>query len=81
MTRAPARLNELLARLYDAASGRAARVRAVRGDLLEPGLGLSEQDRRRLIGSVEKIIHCAASISFELPLEEAREINVRASRA
>ena len=71
------RLNELLARLYDAPPGGAARVRAVRGDLLEPGLGLSEQDRRWLIGSVERIIHCAASISFELPLEEAREINVQ----
>ena len=53
-----------------------ARVRAVRGDLLEPGLGLSARDREWLIGSVDRIVHCAASISFELPLEQAREINV-----
>ena len=48
----------------------------MRGDLLEPGLGLSASDRHWLIGSVERILHCAASISFELPLEDAREINV-----
>ena len=71
------RLKELLARLYDAPPGGAARVRAVRGDLLQGGLGLSEQDRLWLIGSVDRIIHCAASISFELPLQEAREINVQ----
>jgi thioester reductase-like protein len=71
------RLKELLSRLYDAPPGGAARVRAVRGDLLQPGLGLSEEDRLWLIGSVDRIIHCAASISFELPLEEAREINVQ----
>jgi thioester reductase-like protein len=71
------RLKELLARLYDAPPGGAARVRAVRGDLLQGGLGLSEQDRLWLIGSVDRIIHCAASISFELPLKEAREINVQ----
>src|SRR5579872_4365191 len=71
------RLREALARLYDELPAGARRVRAVRGDLLEPGLGLSASDRQWLIGSVERIVHCAASISFELPLEEAREINVR----
>src|SRR6202789_914876 len=71
------RLREVLARLYDEPPAAAKRVRAVRGDLLEPGLGLSAEDRRWLIDSVERIVHCAASISFELPLEEARAINVR----
>jgi len=71
------RLRQLLARLYDEAPAAARRVRAVRGDLLEPGLGLSASDRQWLIGSVERIVHCAASISFELPLEQARAINVR----
>ncbi|HTA32878.1 MAG TPA: SDR family oxidoreductase [Solirubrobacteraceae bacterium] len=71
------RLRELLARLYDEPPAAARRVRVVRGDLLEPGIGLSASDRRWLIDSVERIVHCAASISFELPLEEAREINVR----
>ncbi len=66
----------MLARLYDEPPRRGRTVRAVRGDLLAPGLGLSVKDRERLIGSVDRIIHCAASISFELPLAEAREINV-----
>jgi thioester reductase-like protein len=70
------RLAGVLARLYDESPVGAARVRAVRGDMLEPGLGLSRSDREWLIGSVDRIIHCAASISFELPLEQAREINV-----
>jgi thioester reductase-like protein len=70
------RLAGVLARLYDEPLGAAARVRALRGDLLRADLGLSAPDRARLIGSVDRIIHCAASISFELPLEKAREINV-----
>ena len=71
------RLREVLARLYDRVPDAADNVRAVRGDLLEPGLGLSASDRARLIGSVDRIVHCAASISFDLPLEQAREINVQ----
>jgi thioester reductase-like protein len=71
-----ARLEQALASLYDERPAAAARIRAVRGDLLEPGLGLSERDRQWLIGSVDRIVHCAASISFELPLREARAINV-----
>jgi len=70
------RLANVLATLYDEPPAAAARVSAVRGDLLEPGLGLSARDREMLIGSVDRIIHCAASISFELPLAQAREINV-----
>src|ERR1700677_451050 len=70
------RLDGLLARLYDELPAAAARVSAVRGDLLEPALGLSPIDRAWLIASVDRIVHCAASISFELPLDEAREINV-----
>jgi len=70
------RLAGVLARLYDEPPAAAARVRSVRGDLLQQGLGLSARDRAALVGSVDRIIHCAASISFELPLEEARQINV-----
>jgi thioester reductase-like protein len=75
--RAQERLKAVLARLYDEVPAGAQRVSAVRGDLLEPGLGLSAADRARLVATVDRIIHCAASISFDLPLHEAREINVR----
>ena len=71
------RLRDVLALLYDRVPDAADNVRAVRGDLLEPGLGLLASDRARLVGSVDRIVHCAASISFDLPLEQAREINVQ----
>jgi thioester reductase-like protein len=74
---ARARLDGVLARLYDELPAGGARVSVVRGDLLETGLGLSVADLARLVGSVDRIVHCAASISFELPLEDARAINVR----
>jgi nucleoside-diphosphate-sugar epimerase len=70
------RLAQVLARLYEEPGAIADRVQVVRGDLLQPGLGLSREVRLRLLASVDRIVHCAASISFELPLEEARAINV-----
>jgi len=71
------RLAQVLARLYDHAPAAAERVRAMRGDLLEPALGLSARDRAALVASVDRIVHCAASISFDLPLAQAREVNVQ----
>jgi thioester reductase-like protein len=53
-----------------------ARIVAVAGDVVNPELGLEPQGRASL-KEVDRIIHCAASVSFDLPLEEAREINVR----
>ncbi|HYM54863.1 MAG TPA: SDR family oxidoreductase, partial [Solirubrobacteraceae bacterium] len=70
------RLGNVLASLYDEPPPAASRVRAVRGDLLQPSLGLSAHDRAEVVGSVDRIVHCAASISFDLPLVQAREINV-----
>jgi thioester reductase-like protein len=70
------RLAAIMASLYDEPERAGVGVRAMRGDLLEPGLGLSREDRLRLLESVEGIIHCAASISFDLPLGDARAINV-----
>jgi long-chain acyl-CoA synthetase len=70
------RLAETIGRLYDTPPESIGRLRAVRADLTAPGLGMSGDDRRLLAAEVERVIHCAASISFTLPLEEAREINV-----
>ena len=36
----------------------------VPADLQRAGLGLSEQDEKRLVVEVQFVIHCAASISF-----------------
>lgn len=70
------RLTAALARLYEDPGPAQARVRAVQGNLLEPELGIARDDRDRLLGGVDRIIHCAASISFDSPLEQARAINV-----
>ncbi|MDE3069485.1 MAG: SDR family oxidoreductase [Acidobacteriota bacterium] len=70
------RMQGVLGRLYDEPPAAAAHVRALRGDLLAPALGLSAEQRAPLISTVDRIVHCAASISFGLPLREAREINV-----
>ena len=57
-----------------------ARVRAVAGDLTSPGLGMDVVERTELAEEVGAVLHCAASISFDLPLEEARAINVEGTR-
>jgi thioester reductase-like protein len=51
------------------------RLVGVAGDVVAPELGLSSTDRAELRG-VTHVIHCAASVSFDLPIEEARQINV-----
>lgn len=56
------------------------RVLAIRGDAALPGLGLARSTRLALAETVTEIVHCAASVSFTLPLEEAREINVEGTR-
>ncbi|HYF24815.1 MAG TPA: SDR family oxidoreductase [Baekduia sp.] len=71
------RMDEALAALHGdrPAPGRV-RLQAVCGDLTAPRLGLRAADRDRLRGEVTAIVHCGASISFDLPLDEARAVNV-----
>jgi len=57
------------------------RVRAVAGDLESRDLGLATATRDRLTSEISAIAHCAASISFTQPLEEARRINVTGTNA
>ena len=76
---ADARLAETLDRL-GVPAGRRAGVRAVGGDLTAPGLGLDPDVREALVEEIDEVVHCAASVSFDLPLERAREINVAGAR-
>jgi fatty acyl-CoA reductase len=46
------------------------------GDVTRPGLGLSADDLRIVQRDVRRIIHCAASVDFNLPLAEAADINI-----
>jgi thioester reductase-like protein len=67
----------------DEAAGRLpdhARLTAVAGDIEHRNLGLAEGSRERLRGEVTTVVHCAASVSFEMPLEESRSVNVDGTR-
>lgn len=56
------------------------RITIIEGDLGLPELGLSKDDRLRLRQTVTHIIHCAASVRFDLDLGEARRINNRGTQ-
>jgi thioester reductase-like protein len=71
------RLADVLANLFGTRAGRyAGRVTALRAELTAPRLGLSDGAYASLLERVTTIVHSAASVSFTLPLAEAREINV-----
>ncbi|HMJ34672.1 MAG TPA: SDR family oxidoreductase [Baekduia sp.] len=52
-----------------------ARCTAVPADLLADGLGLAHGARVDLAHRCDEIVHCAASVTFDLPLEDARAVN------
>jgi long-chain acyl-CoA synthetase len=70
------RIDEALAATYGADHDYGDRVTAVAGDLERPGLGLSASRLDEVAEDVTTVIHAAASVSFALPLDEARSINV-----
>lgn len=53
-----------------------ARTHWVRGDIEEHRLGFSDQTWLDICQQTTRILHCAASVRFDLPLEEAHHINV-----
>jgi nucleoside-diphosphate-sugar epimerase len=69
---AEARLDDVLAKLYADPSHYRARVHALPGDLTA---GVEPPQER-----IDVVCHCAASIAFDLPLDDAREINVDGTR-
>jgi thioester reductase-like protein len=69
------RLDGVLSTLWDDPSPYRDRVVAVRGELTQPGLGLGSR-WNEVAERTRSVLHCAASISFDLPLPEARAINV-----
>lgn len=69
-----------LSALLKAVGAPADRAWAVAGDVVLPGLGISATDLGDLRDTTN-VIHCAATVSFDHPLEEARAINVEGTRA
>jgi thioester reductase-like protein len=74
------RIRSALYLLYEDEDVYPSRIRAVPGDIQIPMLGLQRGDLESLAASVTDVIHCAASVSFSLPLEQSREINVEGTR-
>ncbi|HWD65847.1 MAG TPA: SDR family oxidoreductase, partial [Solirubrobacteraceae bacterium] len=71
------RIDDTLAgALGEAAGDYAGRVQAVAADVARPGLGLPPARVRELAERSGTVVHCAASVSFALPLSCAREVNV-----
>jgi thioester reductase-like protein len=74
------RLYGVLRTLYRDPSRYHDRVRAVAGDVTQDGLGIDPVRRTALAEEIGAVMHCAASIAFDLPLEDARAINVEGTR-
>jgi thioester reductase-like protein len=70
-------LRELFGRGWNRYS---ARVDALAGELTAPNLGLTPACRDELAKQVTTIVHSAASVSFAMPLDEARSVNVDGTR-
>ena len=67
----------------DQAAGRLpghARLTAVAGDIEQRNLGLAASSSERLRREVTTVLHCAASVSFDMPLEQSRNVNVEGTR-
>jgi thioester reductase-like protein len=77
---AVARIERALLCLFGPNHRYAERVIAVRGDLTRPNLGLRRGKRDWLAERVSEVVHGAASVSFELGLEDMRQINVEGTR-
>ena len=74
------RLRTIFGHLYENVPASAERVRPVAADLETADLGLDAAQRAELAQHVDRVVHCAASVSFTLPLDEARAINVDGTR-
>ena len=78
---ARARIEAVLDNLFGA-RGRTyiRRVQAVAADLAAPDLGLGRDRTEELARRVSTVVHSAASVSFTLPLCEARGINLEGTK-
>ena len=74
------RLRAVLATAFGDPDAHPGRVTAVAGDIERPGLGLEPGRLDELAEQVDRVLHAAASVSFELGLFESRGINVRGTQ-
>lgn len=75
------RVDGVLRNLFGAGAARyAGRVESVAGELTAPRLGMAGSRHAELAKQVTTIVHSAASISFALPIKQARAINLEGTR-
>jgi thioester reductase-like protein len=75
---ARARVDKLLRDLLDESEANEAlgRVHVVEGDIANPAFAVGAD----LAAHIDQVIHCAATVRFDLPLEEARRHNTEGTR-
>lgn len=56
------------------------RIIPIKGDVINPNLGLSSKEYSHLTKRITHILHCAANTKFSLQLDEARLVNVEGTR-
>lgn len=76
-----AHLAERLRTLREPLGTAGERLLAVRGDVSAPGLGLAAPDRQRVLAEANRVLHCAASVRFDLSEEEASAQNLAATES
>jgi thioester reductase-like protein len=76
------RVDKLLARMFAAAdvARHSERVEVVEGDISLRGAGMDSERSARIAERVDHVIHCAASVRFDLALEVARRDNTEGTR-
>ncbi|XP_022824220.1 putative fatty acyl-CoA reductase CG5065 [Spodoptera litura] len=70
----------LFDRLRKESPGFESKVFVIAGDVMELGLGMSEEDRALIIKRVNIVYHVAASVRFNDPLEYAIRMNLRGTK-
>lgn len=58
----------------------ASKIHVVSGDLAQDGFGLEAGEYARLSGSVDRVVACAATVTFDERLDRALELNVRGAQ-
>lgn len=56
------------------------KVALVAGDVMQPNLGISQENTDLLCGTVEIFYHCAATIRFDESLKTAVLVNARGTK-
>src|SRR5262249_33080137 len=76
------RIERLLVRTFgqDEATGYRGRIDIVEGDIAHKGLSMDSERATALEARVDHVIHCAATIKFDLPLDQARRDNTEGTR-